>query len=153
MSNIADLIEEFILRKLSAASADIVVLRRNELAEHIECAPSQVSYVLSTRFTVDRGFIVESRRGLNGFIRIARVPLRNVVLQEVYDRINADTTPEDLRKITDDLRRHGLLTVREAALINGFYAAAHELLDSADRLFLLQAMFAAVANLPQGGGE
>ena len=65
MSILADKIEQFILTKLLEEQEGIT-LRRNELAETLECAPSQISYVLSTRFSNDRGFIVQSRRGLGG---------------------------------------------------------------------------------------
>ena len=73
MSNIADLIEAYILRQLAAQQDGRVELRRTDLADEISCAPSQISYVLSTRFTPAKGFVVESRRGLGGFIRIAQV--------------------------------------------------------------------------------
>ena len=62
MSNIADLIESYILRQLAAQEDGHVELRRTEIADKISCAPSQISYVLSTRFTPARGFRVESRR-------------------------------------------------------------------------------------------
>ena len=63
MSNIADLIEEYILRRLAEQQNGKVELRRTDIADEISCAPSQISYVLSTRFTQDKGFVVESRRG------------------------------------------------------------------------------------------
>ena len=73
MSNIADLIEEYILRRLAAEKNRRIELRRTDVADAISCAPSQISYVLSTRFTPERGFMVESRRGSGGFVRIVRV--------------------------------------------------------------------------------
>ena len=72
MSVLADKIEQFILTKLLEEQEGITV-RRNELAETLDCAPSQISYVLSTRFSNDRGFIVRSRRGLGGSITITRI--------------------------------------------------------------------------------
>jgi len=73
MGNIADLIEKFILSRLSGQNDNFVLLQRNELADELACAPSQISYVLSTRFTVERGFLVESRRGSGGYIRVIKV--------------------------------------------------------------------------------
>lgn len=73
MKNLADAIEEFIIRELLQDSEDSLLVQRNELAERLSCAPSQISYVLSTRFTPERGYMVESRRGSGGFVRIARV--------------------------------------------------------------------------------
>ena len=73
MSNIADLIEEYILRRLAEQQNGQVELRRTDIADEISCAPSQISYVLSTRFTPEKGYLVESRRGSGGFIRIVRI--------------------------------------------------------------------------------
>lgn len=73
MKNLADAIEEFIIRELLQDSEDSLLVQRNELAERLSCAPSQISYVLSTRFTPKRGYMVESRRGSGGFVRIVRV--------------------------------------------------------------------------------
>ena len=64
LSNIADLIVAYILRQLAAKQDGKVELRRTDIADEISCAPSQISYVLSTRFTPAKGFVVESRRGL-----------------------------------------------------------------------------------------
>lgn len=52
------------------------VLQRNELAEEIGCVPSQINYVLTSRFTPEQGYIVESRRGGGGYIRIRRIQYR-----------------------------------------------------------------------------
>ena len=78
MSNLADKIEQLILHKLLQDQEEIIILKRNELAEELDCAPSQISYVLSTRFSYDRGFIVESRRGSGGFVRIVRKTVKPV---------------------------------------------------------------------------
>ena len=92
MSNIADLIEEYILRQLAQQQDGKVELRRTDIADQISCAPSQISYVLSTRFTHDKGFVVESRRGLGGYIRIVQVPLKNLVYEDMLGKIHEDTT-------------------------------------------------------------
>ncbi len=63
LNNKADIVENYILKQLADQSDGFVELSRSELADKISCAPSQISYVLSTRFTHDRGYIVESRRG------------------------------------------------------------------------------------------
>ncbi len=73
MKNLADAIESFIIGELLREHEDTVLVQRNELAERLSCAPSQISYVLSTRFTPERGFMVESRRGSGGFVRIVRM--------------------------------------------------------------------------------
>lgn len=70
--NLADIIEEFILYQLSQETNCDFLLSRNKLAQQLSCAPSQISYVLSSRFTEERGFRLESKRGLGGFVRITR---------------------------------------------------------------------------------
>ena len=68
---LSDRIEKVILEMLGKGHSDEVTLRRKDVAEHLQCAPSQVTYVINTRFLNDDKFIVESRRGTGGYIRIA----------------------------------------------------------------------------------
>ena len=99
LSNIADLIEEYILRKLAAEDSKKIELRRTDIAGEIECAPSQISYVLNTRFTLERGFTVESRRGLGGFIRITRVPIQKMIYRDILQEIDEDIPFEKVKSI------------------------------------------------------
>jgi transcriptional regulator CtsR len=69
----SDLIARFIMEELD--SQGFAELQRASLAERFSCVPSQINYVLSTRFSPERGFVVESRRGGGGYIRIRRVQL------------------------------------------------------------------------------
>ena len=69
MASISDIIEKFILDNLG--ESDEIDISRNELANFFSCAPSQINYVLETRFTVDRGFVKESKRGGGGFVIIS----------------------------------------------------------------------------------
>ena len=117
MSDIADMIESYILRQLAARQDGQVELRRTDIADEISCAPSQISYVLSTRFTQDRGFVVESRRGLGGFIRIVQVPLRDLVYQDMLSKIDEDTDMETVQSMVRYLAQHGMVETREAALL------------------------------------
>lgn len=87
MRNLADAIENFIIRQLLEDREDAVLVQRNELADKLSCAPSQISYVLSTRFTPERGFMVESRRGSGGFVRIVRVMPHELQEEKVHDLI------------------------------------------------------------------
>jgi len=72
MSRISDMIEKFINELINSSKGSIEI-QRNELANYFSCAPSQINYVLTTRFTTDRGYSIESRRGGGGCIRITRV--------------------------------------------------------------------------------
>lgn len=107
MKNLADAIEEFIIRELLQDSEDSLLVQRNELAERLSCAPSQISYVLSTRFTPERGYMVESRRGSGGFVRIVRV----VPQQEKVKRELAAT------ELVQHFAAQRLITQRERKLL------------------------------------
>lgn len=105
MRNLADAIENFIIGELLRDREDSLLVQRNELAERLSCAPSQISYVLSTRFTPERGFIVESRRGSGGFVRIVRVEPKN-----------QESEPTAMELVDNLLGRH-LITPREQILL------------------------------------
>ena len=83
-------------------------MQRNELAERLRCAPSQISYVLSTRFTPERGFLVESRRGSGGFVRIVRMEPQGERQPQ-----KAPTASE----MVEDLEGQKLITARERTLL------------------------------------
>lgn len=73
MARLSDLIEEFIKQMFSQNNEDIIFIQRNELADQFGCAPSQINYVLTTRFTYDRGYLIESKRGGGGHIAIKQL--------------------------------------------------------------------------------
>ncbi|MHA6259158.1 CtsR family transcriptional regulator [Sporosarcina sp. CAU 1771] len=73
MRNISDIIEGYLKAILEEEQSGKVEIKRNEVAEKFQCVPSQINYVINTRFTVERGYAVESKRGGGGYIRIFRV--------------------------------------------------------------------------------
>lgn len=73
MSNLSDIIEEFIKRLLDDNDPEHVEIQRNELATFFNCVPSQINYVIDTRFSPEKGYYVESRRGGGGYIKICRL--------------------------------------------------------------------------------
>lgn len=109
MKNLADAIESFIISELLRREhEEALLVQRNELAERLSCAPSQISYVLSTRFTPERGFVVESRRGSGGFVRIMRMEPKSAELQK-----HEPTSAE----LVDHLTNKKLITEREGRLL------------------------------------
>ncbi len=146
MGNLADYIEKFILLRLSGRQDNSIVVNRNDLAQELECAPSQISYVVSTRFTVTRGFAVESRRGSGGFIRIARTPMANAVFETVANRIVADHTDNDIDTLVEELRGSGLMTQREAAMVMQFLQLMQERMEPEERVQSLRAIFSTLSN-------
>ena len=148
MRNIADLIEEYILRQLAAKQDGKVELRRTDIADEISCAPSQISYVLSTRFTQDKGFVVESRRGLGGYIRIVQIPLKNLVYQDMLEKITPDTEFAEVQSMVRYLLQHQMITSREAALIMQVVSSAYNspTMPSDERSRLIKTMLLTMAN-------
>lgn len=143
MANLADSIEQFILQLLSDQAEDIVVLQRNELADELECAPSQISYVLSTRFTSERGFMVESRRGTGGYIRIARIPAESY--QSSYDDSTA-MSHTDLEASVKRLRENGLITAREESLILTVFLLFQQRIEASERPYVLRSLLSSLQN-------
>lgn len=146
MSNIADLIEEYILRRLAAQQNGKVELRRTDIADEISCAPSQISYVLSTRFTQAKGFVVESRRGLGGFIRIAQVPFTNLIYQDMIEKMDGDTEYAEVQSMVRYLLQHQFIASREAALMMQVITTAYDKLEPKDRVRLIRALLLTLEN-------
>ena len=108
MRNLADAIENFIIQEFMRDRDDALLVKRSDLAEKLSCAPSQISYVLSTRFTPERGFIVESRRGSGGFVRIVLVVPKEEVVPE--------KEPTAL-ELVQHLAQKRMITAREQRLL------------------------------------
>lgn len=147
MSNIADLIEDYILTRLAEQQTGQVELRRTDIADEISCAPSQISYVLNTRFTHDKGFSVESRRGLGGFIRVVKVPLKNIIYQEMLEKLNDDTELAQVKAMLQYLIQHEMISTRECSLLLQSAKAAYENMPTEGRTKLLRALFGTLAQL------
>ncbi len=117
MAQLSDSIEHFI-KDLMTEDAH-VELRRNELAQHFGCAPSQINYVLATRFSVDHGYIIESRRGGGGYVRIVRMQTRGEpnFLDALLNRVGNSVDEETANAIISNLFERKMITNREAALM------------------------------------
>lgn len=107
---LSDLIAQRIL-ELLAASDGIAEIQRNELAAVMGCVPSQINYVLSSRFTPEQGFMVESRRGGGGYIRITRVHLdRGGALMHLINSLGGALEPAAARAILTNLQYQQLIS-------------------------------------------
>ena len=115
---LSDSIEQFIKTMLTQEEQE-VELKRNELAEYFGCAPSQINYVLATRFTPDHGYIIESRRGGGGYIRIFRMQ-QDTGKQLVYllnERIGDSISALSANHLIQQLQEREIVTANEAALM------------------------------------
>ena len=111
---IAKLIEEML-----EESGGALELQRNELAGRLGCVPSQISYVITSRFTPERGYIIESRRGGGGCIRIVKKKMqRNEYLMHFFYAIGNQIGERETTAYLQNLRGNGLITEREAHMIS-----------------------------------
>ncbi|EAE1980343.1 TPA_asm: CtsR family transcriptional regulator, partial [Listeria monocytogenes] len=97
-----------------------VEIKRSEIADKFECVPSQINYVINTRFTMERGYIVESKRGGGGYIRIIKVKMNDklqlleAIISMVHDKKVSQSFSEDviLRLLEEEV-----ITKKEARLM------------------------------------
>lgn len=86
--NLVDMIERYIKEEVEKCENDILEVRRSDLAELFSCVPSQINYVISTRFAPEMGFYVETRRGGGGYIRIKKVAAyQDDIIADIFDKI------------------------------------------------------------------
>jgi len=117
VATLSDIIESH-LKKLLAMTGDEIEIRRCDVAQQFDCVPSQINYVLETRFTPQRGYVVESRRGGGGYIRITRYVMHGhnsleAIFREIGSRITEEKADSLLLRLVDG----GMLMRRTAALI------------------------------------
>lgn len=118
MYSLCDTIEKYIIKMIENSPNQMVVIQRGKLADEFDCAPSQINYVLATRFNVFRGFIVESRRGGSGYVRIKRVPIDRLEPIVVYlDDDERHLKDSDVEDLINWLEREGFITNREGLLM------------------------------------
>ena len=113
---LSNIIEEFIKEMLNENRE--IELQRNELANRFNCVPSQINYVISTRFSPERGYSVESRRGGGGYIKITRTaPENENFVLHIINSIGDGITSSSSSAILETLYNYGLITHKEAKII------------------------------------
>ena len=121
MGGMSDRIESFIMELLKEEAPDEwLELRRNELASVFGCVPSQINYVISTRFNTDHGYVVESRRGGGGYLRIKRIDSGDenpvyMVIRSISDSIDYLSAKRHIA----ELARRGAVSAQTAAALSG----------------------------------
>ena len=120
MENLTRVIEDYINDLFDAESAESTVsLRRKDLAESFGCVPSQINYVLRSRFTPERGYLVESQRGGHGYIRIIRLSYEDPQerLEHIDSIVGGSLNERDCKKLMVTLHERGLINARERLII------------------------------------
>lgn len=118
MAKLSNSIEEFLNELIEEANGALEI-QRSKISDHFNCAPSQINYVLTTRFTPYKGYYVESRRGGGGFIRIVKVEFQDheKSLDLFRDFIGDSITKDKADLLIKELRRRDFISSREAELI------------------------------------
>ncbi len=119
MSNISDLIERYLKKLLVESRQEYIEVHRSDLAVRFNCVPSQINYVLTTRFSAGHGYVVESRRGSGGYIRIIKIPLgrRSDMILDLCDLIGESVVQSEAEGLVKRLREEGFITRRELRLM------------------------------------
>lgn len=116
--SMTDIIEQMLMELLSEGDGTAQI-QRNILASQLNCVPSQINYVIQTRFTPERGYSIESRRGGGGSVRIVRVSPDNNYLMHVLNSVGSDLDYDTTRVFVQNLAGNEFITQREARLILG----------------------------------
>ena len=114
---ISDLIEDFI-KDLFEDDKQLIEIQRNELAEHFNCVPSQINYVISTRFKPSQGYYVESKRGGGGHISIKKInTTKSNYLMHTISSVGDTITSQEVDIFLSNFLSYGVVTEKEAKLI------------------------------------
>ncbi|EEL52542.1 MULTISPECIES: CtsR family transcriptional regulator [Bacillus cereus group] len=119
MRNISDIIEQYLKQVIDLSNNNVIEIKRNEIADRFDCVPSQINYVINTRFTLERGFLVESKRGGGGYIRIIKVKLHDDIdiINQMLHMIEHSIAQGNAESIIIRLVEEGIVTSREAKLM------------------------------------
>ncbi|AQR78551.1 CtsR family transcriptional regulator [Paenibacillus larvae] len=119
MRNVSEIIEHYLKHILQQSPNGAIEIQRNELADQFQCVPSQINYVISTRFTLEKGYLVESKRGGGGYVRIQKIELNShgSILDYILTTINQSIDQSTSEGLIYRLEEGEFLTAREAKLI------------------------------------
>ncbi len=118
MARLSDIIESFIKEMIENMDGSVEI-QRNELASRFNCVPSQINYVISTRFSTDKGYYVESRRGGGGYISIKRLNSGSVgeylmhIITSIGDKLSQHTCEIFIQNFVD----YDIISEQEAGLM------------------------------------
>ena len=109
-SNMTDILEQYIKSLFNEAAEDHIIIKRSNVAQKFDCVPSQLNYVIKTRFTPEHGFIIESKRGGGGFIRITKITLHK---NKDYIDYLIETIDNEILEVDEAMRIAKILLEKE----------------------------------------
>ena len=114
---ISDMIEEFI-KDMFSDDDDFIEIQRNDLAQHFNCVPSQINYVISTRFNPSQGYYVESKRGGGGHIKIKKINItKSNYLMHAISSVGNKITSQEVDIFISNFLSEGIISKTEAKLL------------------------------------
>jgi len=119
MRNISDIIEGYLKQVLELGGEGHIEIKRSEIADKFQCVPSQINYVINTRFTAERGYLVESKRGGGGYIRILRVRANSQIdlIDDVLRQIESGASQTMAEDLVFRLIDEQVISKREAKIM------------------------------------
>ncbi|MBR6514377.1 MAG: CtsR family transcriptional regulator [Clostridia bacterium] len=130
----SDIIANMIEEMLSEGGGELE-LKRNDLAGRIGCVPSQINYVITSRFTPERGYMIESRRGGGGYVRITKVQMtRDEYLMHIFHGIGKTLDERSVRIFVGSMLEKGIITLRESNIIRAVFSIPMDDIVRADMM-------------------
>ncbi|NLA60451.1 MAG: CtsR family transcriptional regulator [Firmicutes bacterium] len=145
MASLADHIERYI-ESLIAEGEGVAEIQRALIAELFRCAPSQVTYVISSRFSPERGYIIESRRGGGGFIRLTKVSLDSENVRDVLNDVGSHLSQGESYAYLERLLEEGHLDERTYAVMRAALSRNSLTIGLPDRDLLRANIFKVMLN-------
>lgn len=117
--SISDIIEQYLKQILHANEKKMIEIKRSEVADQFQCVPSQINYVINTRFTMEKGYIIESKRGGGGYIRIFRIEHQDEfeLIDDIINMIQPKISERGAIDVLGRLREKKVITNREEKII------------------------------------
>lgn len=119
MHNMSDIIEQYLKQLLAEAQDDVVEIKRAHIAEKFDCVPSQLNYVIKTRFTNEHGYQIESKRGGGGYIRITKIESNDkaAFIEHLIELTGKQISQQNAERIIEGLFQNELITLREKKIL------------------------------------
>ncbi|WP_411842960.1 CtsR family transcriptional regulator [Salinicoccus sp. HZC-1] len=120
MRNMSDIIEQYLKQLIQDSGGEVVEIKRAHIAEKFDCVPSQLNYVIKTRFTNEHGYTVESKRGGGGYIRITKVETHSKAeyLAHLQKLVGDGVSEQNANRIVQSMFENAVITIKEAKIIN-----------------------------------
>ncbi|MCK4261430.1 MAG: CtsR family transcriptional regulator [Halanaerobiales bacterium] len=145
MSSLVQRIEKYLMLLLNQSNGSLK-LKRNDLADQFNCVPSQINYVLKTRFSIERGFLVESQRGGGGYVRIRELKFDHPEVDFMYvvlEIIGDELTQQQMVNLLHNLEDKKIITQREKLILQAVLNRQNLSIDLPYRDYLRAKLFKA----------